>query len=116
MKTHAAKAAAEARIIFDRRFTDYFTFWPANRSGARRSNPQIVIGHSTQRRRGDRTGVFGEHAAGIARFWGLPRLTPSTQLRCGEVERYFFLLRINRDAVAVTHQRQRPAGISLRRD
>ena len=61
-------------------------------------------------------GVFRQHAARIAGRRFLPRLSAGVQFFAGDFERQFAFLGVNRDGVAVLHERERPAGVGFRRD
>ena len=60
--------------------------------------------------------VFRQHAARVTRFHRLPCLATCLQFFRGNSQGDFPLLRVNRDGVAILHERERPAGVSFRRD
>src|ERR1035441_6408381 len=80
------------------------------------SQLQVVIRHRAERGAGDVGGVFRQHAARVAGRGFLPRLAAGGQFLSGNGQRQFALLGVNGDGVAVLHQRNRPAHVSLRRD
>jgi len=61
-------------------------------------------------------GVFGQHAARVAGCGLLPRLASGGQFLRRNGQRQLPFLGVNADGVAILHERNRPAHISLRRD